>query len=583
MKKKVIICGLGVFSAMLLLSGCAQIDNYVESAITNQAQVEVQQSEEYKQYEEYLTANLLNEEGTYQLDIPNRTIDLPVVEDGTIPVTLARNTFLSCQYHRNEDDAYPIGTEVCYLNPGDSLYVSGTTISNSISNLYTFSEFRIWSYDSEGRRSTAPYAEVKNDSGLLLTIPQDYTGTGFAIEPLGIYSDRSISVKAYFINNAGQQQLIDGGTWTVGKQEFKDTVKISPVDAYTLKYDYSKYADDYYFVSSTPKCWYSKDDRQIVIFQEASSNEETTQYSVLMHPYVTITVNNKCVSLVDTVKDYIPFISSDGNGIITAITKSNKSLIDNTNTNVDSFKITKQRAGEVISIRVGKDYKITGTGVDVGTAAPLGSNAENGYEYTITIPDTNNGIEISVTKRNSDAEGKFPGYTMANADLTVYRKDGSIVQVGDELPAESESVTVEIKPHTGYYLNGKNVTDYSVYSKSMKFSDFQKNVSAIINDHPAIQYVTITLNSTDDCGTCVYKLDGKAPESNTIKARIGQKIELEFTANSNYKIVWDGWISDKWSSLWGKNSVTAKIEVTADMNGSTVSRTDFGIKVEKVG
>lgn len=582
MRKKSILVCLLLLSSILLLSGCSKIDSYIEGAISNQAQIEIQQSDEYKQYEEYLSENLLNEEGTYQLDLSESSIAPSMIEDGTIPVTLARNTFLSCQYRRNEDAAYPIGTEVCYLNPGDSLYVSGMTINNSNSNLYTFSEYRIWSYDAEGRRGGTPYAEVKNDSGLLLTVPMDYTGLGFAVEPLGIYSDRSISVRAYFINNSGQQQIIGGGTWTVGKREFKDTVKISPVDSYTLKYDYSKYADDYYFVSSTPKCWYSKDDSQTVIFQEASTNEELSDYSVLMHPYVTLTVKNNCISLVDSVADKIPFLSTDGKGIITSITKADKSLLP-TSTNVDSFDIPKLRVGDVISVRVGKDYKITGTGVDVGTATPLGSNADNGYEYTIIVPDTNKGIQITVTKRNGDAEGKYTGYSIANADLTLYRKDGSIVQVGDELPAESEKVTVEIKAHSGYYLDGKSVTDYTVYSKSMKFSAFQKDINSIITDHPAIQYVTLTVNPKDDCGTCVYKLDGNAITSNTFRARIGQKIELEFTANSNYSIVRDGWISDKLSSLWGKNSASAKIEVTADMNGSTITRTNFGIKVEKVG
>lgn len=575
---KTVICGIGVLSAVLLLSGCSQIDKYVKDSITNQAQIELQELDEYNQYEEYVADDLLNEEGTCRLDLLKQ-VDYPVPNtDGLIPVTLPRNSFLSFQYQRNEEDAYPIGTEICYVAPGDSIYATRMTINNSISNLYTFSEFRIWSYDAEGHRGNTPYAEVKQNSGLLLTIPQDYTGTGFSIEPLGNYSDRSISAKAYFINNDGAQQIIDGGVWTVGKQEFKDIISISPVDSYTLKYDYSKYADDYYFVSSTPKCWYSKDASQTVIFQEASSNEETTTYSVLMHPYVTLTVNNKCVTLAD----HIPLISTGGNSIITSITKANESLLP-ANTNVDSFDVTKLRVGDIISIRVGKDYKITGTGVKVGSAAPLGSNADNGYEYTFTIPDTNKGIQISVTKRNSDAEGKYHGYTLANADLTLYRSDSSIVQVGDELPADSENVTVEIKAHYGYYLDGKNVTDYSVYSKKMKFSDFQKNLSSIINEHPAVQYVTITVDPKDDCGTCVYKLDGDIITSNTFKARIGQKIELEFTANGHYKIVWDGWVSDKWSDLWGKNSASAKIEVTADMNGTTINRANFGIKVEEAG
>lgn len=471
----------------------------------------------------------------------------------------------------------PIGTEIWYLEPGDSLYAASVTINNTISNLYDFAGFRVWSYDSEGHRGAKPIAEVESVADLLLTVPLDYSGSGFSIEPIGAYSNRTISVRTYFINNARKEQSLEG-IWTVDERQFTGTTSISPVDSYVLKYNYSNYADDYYFVSSAPECWYSKDDSQTVIFQEASSHEEITQYSVLMHPFVTLTVYNKCISTIDK----IPFISSGGKGIITSILKGNESLLPE-DLDVDSFPLVKLRVGDVVTIKVGKEYKITGTGVNVGTAVPLGSNADNGYEYTIIVPDTNNGIQISVTKRNSDAEGKYAGYNIANADLVVTRADGSTLDVGDELPADSEKVTVKITAHDGYYLDGKGVADYRVYSDKMKFSDFQKNVSKIISDHPAVQYITIIVNTQDECGTCVYSLDGKPITGNTFVARIGQKIELKFTANSQHRIIRDGWIAEKWSSLWGSTSISDKIEVTADMNGRTINRANFGIQVEKVG
>lgn len=550
---------LGLLLMALSLSGCAELDDYVINSVQIAADEQIQEREEYIQYEQYANDGVLDGNGTYALAVTDETNENTEGDaTGLIPVTFAKNSFLSCVYYTNTQDQ-TVSSELCYLNPGDKVFAAGVTANNPNSNLYDFSEFRIWSYDLEGRRSASPYKTIKAKSGILFQIPQDYNGSGFSVEPVGDYADRQITVESYFIDNSGQKQELLGGRWEINGEPFKESTSISPVDSFTMVYDYSNYADDYYFVESTPSCWYSKESDHTVIFREASSNEETTDYSVCMHPYVTLTIEK--TELLDKFSN---------KSRITSIQKNAEDIMPEDGNSIPNLKV-----GDIINIRVAKDCKLTGTGVNVGTAVPLG----DGYEYTLIVPDTNKGITIAVSERNKDAEGRYEGYTIANADLTLKKEDGSVIKIGDELPGDSEKVTVEITPHAGYYIAGKNVKD-DIYKKEMKYSKFAEDVRSIISDHPAEHFVAVTLDYNDECGECAYKLDGKDVAGSTVTARVGQTIELEFTADSRFKIVRDNWISDKWTSLVGSNSASAKIEVTADMDGITIDREAFGIRVE---
>ena len=92
---------------------------------------------------------------------------------------------------------------------------------------------------------------------------------------------------------------------------------ISPVDSYTIIYNYDAYQDDYYFVRSSPECWYSKESNHSVIFREVSSNEQNTEFAVEMHQYVTLNVTNSCRSW----NADIPFI---GDSICTEVPQTDR-------------------------------------------------------------------------------------------------------------------------------------------------------------------------------------------------------------------------------------------------------------------
>ena len=553
------------------LSSCATLDNYISNSINASLDNTVKESDAYKQYVDYKENGLLDETG--MAIIPEIQENDPAKDnEGKCLISLANNEYLTCEYRTDSNKVY---TDSVYLEMGESLYIDSVSVENRNSNLYEFSMFRIWEYDQNGIRGSKPYATVKTQNGLILTVPKDFSGSGFAIEPVGEYTNRHIEVSAYYLNDVKAKQILDAGTWRVNDKQFKGSTDISPVDPYRLEYDYSNYKNDYYFVGSNPECWFSKDDEYSVIFKEASSTDMSTDYSVQLHPYITMNVNNKCIGLIDK----IPLIGTNGKGIINSIRKNSEDITPS-QLGVESFSIRNLRAGDSITVRVGSDYKISGNGVHVNQPVPLGSDAENGYEYTIIVPDTNSKISIDITKRNSDSAATYQGYDLENAILILERANGTEIEKGDEIPAENEEVVVRIKPYEGYYISGKNVKN-DEYSKSMKYSAFAKDAEAIIAEHPAIHYVFITLKKADEYGTCSFKLDGQIIDGSTVYAKVGQSLEIEYTVKDGYKIVRSNWISDKWSSLINKKSIKEKISIDSSMNYTSISREAYGIEVER--
>ena len=566
------------------LSGCGQLNDYVTKEVTAAAEEEIQNSNEYKDYVKYQSDGLLGEDGLYQLPTSDEAIEDPGNQK-SIKITIATNSFLKCDFYTDENAETPIKGSEAYLNPGDCLYAADVSVNNDISNLYEFSCFRIWAYDQDNRKSNEPYSEVQNKSGLVLKVPENYSGKGFSIEPIGSYTDRHITARAYFLKD-NQEKDLPNGQWKVNDKPFDNGgIDISPVESYKIVYDYSAYKDDYYFVKSTPVHWYSKESDNTVFFREVSSNEQETIFSVEMHPFVTMTVTNKCINWASG----IPIIGDHGKGIIQSISREGNDVTEDDYAGQSSFVINKLKVGEKLSIRVGKDFKITGIDVSAGTPVPLGSNAENGYEYTIIIPDTNKGISIEITERSSNPDGTYQGYNQANAEVEITKSNGTVLKIGEELPGDKEKVTLTITPHEGYYIDGfTDKKNYSFVKKKIEFSNLAKDIQTILGNHQAIKFISLNLVFSDEKGTYTYKLDGnKITDSPLQNVRLGQKLEVNFIANKGYKIThsWLGAkvISDVKNKAGKSDSISEDIKITDDMDGTTVDYETFGIIVEKVG
>lgn len=582
MKKKsrsfLMFCSIVVMA--LMLSGCGQIKEHVKNEVSKASEEEINNSKEYQQYLKYKSDGVLGEDGKYLMPTQDEVVEATESEK-SIKITIATNTFLKCDYSTDSSSNATVAGSEVFLNPGDSLYVSNVSVNNNISNLYDFYCFRIWEYDREGKKSQKPYEEVPIKNGLLLKVPESFTGTGFSIEPIGKYTNRHITARAYYLNN-DQENTLPNGQWKVNNKRFNDSIDISPVESYTIVYDYQAYKDDYYFVKSTPMCWYAKESDNTVIFREVSSNEQGTEFAVEMHPYITMKVTNKCINWASG----IPIIGNQGKGIIHSISRGEEA-IEQDYAGKSSFEIKKLKANDKLSIRVGKEFKITGIDVSVGTAVPLGSDAENGYEYTIVIPDTRKGVEIEISDRNSNAEGTFQGYNQTNAVVEIKRENGTVLNIGDELPGDDEKVTMTIVPEQGYYIDGfTDKNNYSFVKKKIAFSKLEKDILSILEDHQAIKFISLNFIYSDEAGTYTYKLDGKKITEPLLQdVRVGQKLKVEFTANKGYVITHSRFsekaLSEARTRTGEPDSTSETIEVTSDMDGMTIDRETFGIIVDK--
>ena len=575
-KRIVLSCALVL---LFVMSGCSQLQERLTDAVKIEAETKLRGEKAYLKHQEYKEEGLLGADELYKFP-ESEEENFPRDLSNKVMVTTADNSFLKCIYCTDAALQEAVTEWPLYLDKGASLYINKVETTNDNSNLYEFSKFRIWAYDQNGKRSDVPFKEVSHKTGTLLTIPKDFTGTGFSIEPLGKYTDRQISVRAYYVDD-GREKTLDG-TWMINNKPVTDQTQISPVDSYTLIYNYSDYADDYYYVSSSPRCWYPKESNHTVIFCESSSSERNTTYSVCLHPFITLTVQNKALEFIDQ----IPLLGSNGKGIIQYIHRGNDDLTPEDMTG-SHFTLRYLRAGDRLTVRINNKYKLVGD--DVGDPRPLGSNAENGYEYTIEVPDTNNGIKIAIHPRNSNPNAVFPAYLPEHAVLNVKLRDEMELQPGDELPGDNETVVATLIPANGYYITGYNTSEYS-YSFEMKFADFEKNVQQILSEHPARAFVKFGLTLEDEVGHCVYWLDGQPVNGSEVTACEGQKLKIEFTANAGYTIVRKNWLEETWSTITNfvtgilggnSNSASAEIEVHSGMNGITVTREHFGIEVEK--
>lgn len=166
-----------------------------------------------------------------------------------------------------------------------------------------------------------------------------------------------------------------------------------------------------------------------------------------------------------------------------------------------------------------------------------------------------------------------------NTKITVMNTATGTEMVNGDLIEGSTKVKVLVSPLAGYYVTGKNVKN-NVYSSTMTFSEYQKNIDSIISKHPAEKYCTITLDKSDSYAKYSYKLD-ESKASGTIKAKVGQKLELTYKiTDPAYKLT-----KSRGGTVFGIGSTTSSatetITITPDMDKRRIKKSDFGIETEK--
>ncbi len=381
MKRLALILSAGVVVTML--SGCGQVDEYLQNRFLEKSGI--LEDQEYQQYSEMKQNNQLGEDGTFNdTDVFTETT-VTDVADGSVHVTFAENRYLDIQYYLDSDMTQRIDTTQCYLNPGDTIYASVES-KNPNSNLYALSTYRIYEYDSENTVKNETTYPIEDKDNLVYQIPSTFTGSEISIVPIGEYPDRKLTMKAFYIDDSQQEkELANAGTWTINDEECTgNSASISPIVSYVLKYKFDK--DNYFFVAASPKCFTEQPDQKgIVEFLEANPTDEDMEYSVELHPYLTLTISlseNGTISLDDNIAETI---------------KKNKSwtcekLKYGDVLVVESAGECKISAGDYKHIKVSKDpithgYRYT-LQIVAETTDTISDDIDIDEYVTITLPET---------------------------------------------------------------------------------------------------------------------------------------------------------------------------------------------------
>lgn len=270
--------------ATMLLAGCAA-DEQLGQLFLEQAGVTSQQ--DYLRYEQYQETGLLDEKGYYVMP-PEPEQE----RDGQIHVTFAANRYMEILYYTDAAMISPLTASECYLDPGDTLYAKLEKYEESNSNLYRLAEYRIREYDAEGNVKEEQVVEATGDV-MEYQIPADFTGTELSVLPVGAYDDRELSMDVYYVDDNGEKHSLgNAGMWFINDDEaVGNTVRISPIEPYVLKFVYDK--ENYFYVSSEPAC-FTRDPvgTGSVEFWEAEPTDENTAYSVELHLYLNLSL--KC-------------------------------------------------------------------------------------------------------------------------------------------------------------------------------------------------------------------------------------------------------------------------------------------------
>lgn len=550
MKKKIRILILMTF--LLMLSGCSNVNDYLTSKLEEKTweNFEILEDQDYQKYLHLKQEGELDENGYYleEDEDPSESGDSEE-PSGQIHVTFAENLHIRFTYYLDAERTEQINTLSCYLNPGDSIYASEPEIINAYSDKYVFSEFRIHQFDSNDQQESV--SAVLTDDKLVFEIPADYAGDKLSVMPLGRYEPRILTLDDRYLDDDGNEVEFHGIWWVDSVEVKETTAEINSTEDYKVSYDYSNYANDFYFVKSNPEP-FRTDDSGIIEFSEATAQNGCENYYVLLHRYINVRVSNGGYSLLP------------GQNKIKSLTVNSHEQDD---LNKKELMLEGLKCRDEIVIRVDNSYEVTVSGLDITASIDL----ENGnvQEYKITVPETvERELGITVSKKTATL-GVFAVKTVNNAKITVMDEDGKLLQNGDKVD-DNEKLTVTITPESGYYVTGKKV-DGDIYQDTMRYKEYISDIEKIVEEHPVKKLISVTLDTSDDYGDCVYTVDGKEV-SGTVTLREGQKVKLEYTmTDSNYQID---------SGLFGSKSKTETIDVSEDFEGRTLSREDFNIQIK---
>ena len=492
MKKKA-LSALCLAFLMCSVTGCSAVNtgerfkDRINDAVKERS--EINSDSDYINYKADLSAGRLTD-GHYSYT-GFAGVDRSGTDDtaGKAAVSLSQNSMLNVHYyldeaHKNEiTDPYH---GFVYLAPGQSLYATTEKKSGSSPEKYSFSSFRVFSI-KDGKK-TLVSEEYDTKTGLFFTAPDNCDGLEFSAGPVGKYENKELTLSDYYTDDTFAH--IDAeGKWTIGNKEFSaGKAEAGPFGLYTVKYEFD--ADKYFFVSSEPK--YSYIDENSVVFGRASASDDISEYSVELHPYISVTMKTPESNVKVEINGESAGSFTKGQDIVLDHLKFGDTIVLNC-----SKKDVPQYDKTVLSLEKSDDNFAQYTFIvkeqsEDFTFDPADYTFEHGK---VTFSYLGNPI----TGKISLAAGRQIEYAEAEADDGYWLPTGNNVITVSEDPEETEKQLEKIR----------------FYEKKL---------------------VTVTLPQPSAGGTVVYKKDDRTLTGKTEKMLAGTEIKLILKP-------WAGWES----------------------------------------
>lgn len=502
MKKLMLL--LSTIAMALSLTGCSGIKGYLEDKMLQQSGI--LDDANYKEYEQYSSAGQLDTDGFFL----EETAEITEV-DPPVRVTFAENNNLNAQYFADKTRRTAIDVSNCHLNPGDSVYAVVSKKDDVSSSMYNFSGFNIYEYDNEGKKVASPLSMEQSADFYVLTIPNDFDGAELSLEPVGTYQQRHIKLEDYYIDgDNGQHHNLDG-SWIVNDKECQtDSVEISPIISYVISYEYD--SDEYFFLSSSPDCYYTSNIDGVVIFDQREAHDETVDYSVELHKYISVT-------LVSDMDRTVKINSSDVQNV-----RANEELL------LDHLKY-----GDEVILETNKAWTSLENNRElILKETELLSSGQ--YKYTLIVPEKDGEFTFNPKDYNYD-----------HGTIT-FKCFGQTVTTTQILAKGSKIYYEMASSDDGYWLAGNASEHYIVVGEELQ----TKAALQGIHFTPKVA-VTVSLPQPEAGGIVTYKLNGKRVYSSSVSTYSGETIAMKFDP-------WEGWIS----------SVTGEITYTVTDDKSQI-------------
>ena len=541
----------------LALSGCSSIEDLIEHRVLMESGIE--DDPDYQDYLFYSENNRTDAEGYLLFSEGEESIESNEEEKGTVRITLGKNNNLLITYYYDAHLTQEITGNVCYLNPGDSLYASEPIIRNVSTNKYVFDKYQIYEEKEDGK---VLIEESVGNGFLVYTVPSDFTGTDLSILPLGKLTNRHLSLETILIDEKGEKKASGIGTWWVNGSIVQDCeTDISPVVSYRVEYDISndeEISDLYYIDPGRSSSEISFVDIDRVRFFEQDSASDVERFSVALRRYTTLTIKNEKTNLTTR-------------GLV-KLTINGKEIENGKPSYTEQLK-----NGDEITVIIRKDSIITPDTSQDGFAISEPIEVEEGMQYLITIDSELDYSPIITISKKTANQGEHQSVSVPNGKVNLVKKsDGTVITTGDIID-DNERVILTISPNKGYYISGTGVKD-GVFTRTLSYKKYCAQIETIIQSHPITKYIVMNLETDDEYGVVEYSI-GFSKVEGTVSLKEGQSLIITYSlSDPDMEIVKEKGMSTNIITGGVSRGVTA----TRDLDGTTIRREQY-IHLRKKG